>query len=617
MYEIRPESVKTFIEDRSIKLPRFQRKQTWDEKKNFSLLISVFKKFPLGVIVVNKEKSNRLFTKWLLDGRQRRNALMQIQVDPECLYIWARKFIGFKSNDQPSEIEDKYWEKIEKHLGEEQQESNEQDESNVDDNANLDEGDESDNDIAEDDGEKVLVEVREGFRDLELLLEFILLIHKKTKKFSGFSKPFDFTSFIGRLEYVDIINGTKCLNAKKLKTWISGYIADCNDNDTDYKDRVVFYDYIKSRYNFQDNQRLKTKIQRDWTKIIKRFEMLDIIELKLQETKIGFIELNDADARDAQTIFKIINTAGTPLNTPEILSAKPSWNIKINNPSRQLIDEVNVLYKSIGVTQTDVVKWDIAATFLHRIVDMGFIFQNLKYDEKNQFSKKITFGFKLISAIYQKGITKINIDDLSDNNEISWESDIDLIINDLNSIGRILSSNEFYQFFNSWNKSLMDLTSDAISINFTILTYLDWKRKGEPIGNNVNTRKFVKNSIILFDQMIYEYITKQWRGSSDSRISENINNFSAMPDLYVPIPKNNWVNLITGIIENHKINESPLKKEGVDQLLKPILYYYYTLKGQIGPQGIDISIDQDHIMPISLLDNSALINIDLNLTLSD
>lgn len=36
MYEIRPESIKTFITDRNVKLPRFQRKQTWDEKRIFS-----------------------------------------------------------------------------------------------------------------------------------------------------------------------------------------------------------------------------------------------------------------------------------------------------------------------------------------------------------------------------------------------------------------------------------------------------------------------------------------------------------------------------------------------------------------------------------------------------
>lgn len=73
MYEIRPESIKTFIEDTSIKLPRFQRRQSWDAKKNFELCISVFKEFPVCVFLIWRQKQGKL--KWLPDGRQRRNAL--------------------------------------------------------------------------------------------------------------------------------------------------------------------------------------------------------------------------------------------------------------------------------------------------------------------------------------------------------------------------------------------------------------------------------------------------------------------------------------------------------------------------------------------------------------
>jgi len=47
MYEIRPETVKSFIEDRNIKLPRFQRKQTWDDKKTSSFVLVFLKAFPL------------------------------------------------------------------------------------------------------------------------------------------------------------------------------------------------------------------------------------------------------------------------------------------------------------------------------------------------------------------------------------------------------------------------------------------------------------------------------------------------------------------------------------------------------------------------------------------
>src|SRR6185312_5232690 len=116
MYEIRPESIKTFIEDSSIKLPRFQRKQTWDESKNFKLCISLFKEYPIGVTILSLEKYDNKITKWLLDGRQRRNVLLKISEDPENIYLWAKKFIGFKENMQPSEVSDKFWEKIGEYL---------------------------------------------------------------------------------------------------------------------------------------------------------------------------------------------------------------------------------------------------------------------------------------------------------------------------------------------------------------------------------------------------------------------------------------------------------------------------------------------------------------------
>jgi hypothetical protein len=119
MYEIRPESIKTFIEDKTIKLPRFQRKQTWDEKKNFALAISIFKGFPIGVVVINKEFENRKIIKWLLDGRQRRNALIEMLTDPENIYMWGKKFIGIRTSDDVLEIEIKFWKKMEEYLGDE------------------------------------------------------------------------------------------------------------------------------------------------------------------------------------------------------------------------------------------------------------------------------------------------------------------------------------------------------------------------------------------------------------------------------------------------------------------------------------------------------------------
>ena len=117
MYEIRPESLKTFITANNIKLPRFQRKQTWDAKKNFELCISVFKNYPIGVSILSVDESRNSSVRWLLDGRQRRNALKLMFDDPENVYNWAQKFIKFRNGDQPHELQEKYWDKVNDRTG--------------------------------------------------------------------------------------------------------------------------------------------------------------------------------------------------------------------------------------------------------------------------------------------------------------------------------------------------------------------------------------------------------------------------------------------------------------------------------------------------------------------
>lgn len=331
------------------------------------------------------------------------------------------------------------------------------------------------------------------------------------------------------------------------------------------------------------------QIDKDWGKIIDRFDILEMIESKLQETKLGLIELDRANSSDAQTTFKIINTAGTPLSAPEILSAKPSWNKQINNPSNELEIKVKELYNSIGTTtQNFIVKWDIAATFADRIKPAnGFIFQELGYKDKSEFSKKITLGFKLISGVFEGGISKNHIEKLPENQNICWDHNIEKLINDFKTICKLLDDVSFFRFFKSWKKSFMELTSDAIAIDFMLLTYLDWKRKGEPIGTSSKVFQFTKNAIVLFDQLIYEYITRQWRGSSDAIIAENIRKFPSLQDLYQPIEKIKWIDLITSTIDEHKIGSSLLKTNEIDRYLKPILYYYYVLKSQKGPDDFD------------------------------
>ena len=205
MYEIRPESVKSFITDKNIRLPRFQRKQTWDEKKNFELCISLFKEYPLGVTIVNVENKDGINIRWLLDGRQRRNALLKIYEDPENIYKWAKKHIKFKNNSQPDEIREMFWDMINEYV------EYDEDESEA---------------IAEDETDADLTDVLEEYDSdsnyaniqssgLDFLLDIILMIHNKRKNTTGFTKPFDISAYVEKFRYVEIENGKQVISSKK------------------------------------------------------------------------------------------------------------------------------------------------------------------------------------------------------------------------------------------------------------------------------------------------------------------------------------------------------------------------------------------------------------------
>lgn len=422
----------------------------------------------------------------------------------------------------------------------------------------------------------------EALQDLDFLLKILLATHKKTKKFSGFTRPFDFTSFKTSipLEYADNIGGTICLNSKKLTSWMREYKTKCENEEKDYLNKDIFFNYLKERYpiNSRKLPRLQTTIDTNWSEIKERFNIIQMIEDKLTDAKIAFIELDDANSTDAQKSFYIVNQGGQQLTSAEILSAKPRWNKKIKNPSPELKDNVKILYKKMRIEPPEgVVRWDALATFMHRINLLNFIFKKLKYDEKTQFEVKITLGFQLVSAVFIKGVSQHHIEKLSmlDESSINWDSDIENLIKDFNMIGSNLIDDSFFSFFNSWNNPLIQMTSNAVAVTFIILTYLDWKRKNKP-ARGTQYKQFVKNSRVLFDRLIYEWITNRWASSIDTKIKERIKSFSTEPDVYLPIPPTTWEKLIVEIIDDYKINGTPISQNKVDKKIKAILYYYYT-----------------------------------------
>lgn len=578
MYEIRPESVKSFITDKNIKLPRFQRKQTWDDKKNFELCISLFKEYPLGVTIVSVDKKDGINIRWLLDGRQRRNALLKLYEDPENIYKWAKKYIKFKNSSQPDEIKELFWKMINEYIEYDEDES---------DNVTSNEDDTDTTDANEEYEENLTVSSKSS--GLDFLLDIILMIHNKKKSTNGFTKPFDLSGYVERLRYTDIENGVQVLSSQKLKSFIDQYRNGAEKYTPD-----SFYSYIDDTMTITNTDKLKKYIKNNWQSILYRINVIDRLDSILTNSKIGIIEVKEILFADCQKIFNIINTKGEKLTAVEVLSAKPSWNVPVNfnDAPIKMQESVAEFYKTMGINiEQSIVKWDLPATFLER-VGKNFVIQDFDTSNPNELSKALTYGFKLISGIWENGIKKDDIDKLSKDRNIDWLSKYESLVEELHRMFNVIESLPYFKFFKTWRATIMELTNDSIALNFFILAYKDWDRKGKPNGSDSNTRTFVRNCFILWDKLIYEYLTLKWKGSSDSKVGRNILELANTDYAYKPVPAEYWIRLLEEIHDKYTVFGENVSIKN----MKPILYHFYSMKSIAGPES-EYEIEVDHIIP--------------------
>lgn len=511
---------------------------------------------------------------------------------------WAKSFLGYKTNMDEFQIQELFNDKINEYL--------ETDEESVGFDT-VDIADAEDVEEYEDDTEEANIGIA-GEGNLDILLKIVLLSYKKSKHATGFTAPFDFNKYIEGLPYVDA-NGTSTykINGKKVKTFIDEYVKDCDNNDKDYKsDWEVFADYLLSRGTKnpqKTEQSIKTEIKSKWPYILERIEIIEKMDAIMTNCKIGLIEVKGFKPADSQKIFNIINSEGVKLTAAEILSAKTYWNNIITNPSQEMFDAAEELYKNMNIKISEVYRWDIPATLLSRMGD-NVVFKTLSWDsagKKAEFEKKLTLGFKIFAGIYEKGIKKEDIDNMGKNTNINWNQ-AEQTISEIKNVLKLIGDADYFQFLKSWDTTIMELTSDAIALDFFLILYFDWKRKGSPMGSNTKAKQFQKNCFILWDQLIYEYVNKQWRGSSDSLIANNIKKIDNETAVFTPIDTDKWKKLLKEIRDTSTVNDNDVSVA----VMKPILYHMYCLKEIQGPGSVITSIEVDHIIPQSAFKSSAL-----------
>lgn len=584
-YNIIQSNAQAFI-DKNLKLPRYQRKQTWGPEDNFKLCVSIFKGYPIGVVIINYNNGEG----FLLDGRQRKNALTLMKSDPVEVYAWAKKFLGLKDSDNESSVKQKFTDKINHYLQGINFEKSKEDankETPTDEISNND----ISSDFAIEEGIERSISIDTQSKNLEVLVKLILLVHGKFNGLNNLFGHFKFNNYIPfeKLEYVHTKNGEAMINGADLKLHIK-YLID-SKNTTEDK----FTEYVIRRYNLDDKttQKVRDFIHIQWEYFENCFNIIANAEDIINSSQLGIIEIQNARAIDAQNIFSLINKEGTKLTSEELLSARPFWNKQIKEASDSALREARSLYNRMGITPPpSLVYWDVCATFIYRIDPNNFLFKKIDETKEKQFSTKITLGFKLFSGIINGGITGISVSELEKADrtgtlKFNWEKDVEPLIADFNTLINLLCDCEYFRYFLSWKQSISSILGDTRAMEYAILIYKNWYHHGKPLKNKpTELKKFYRDSIILIDKLIYEYLDKQWAGSSFGKVANDIKD-SSFSTRFKVIPVEKWKELLDSLA-----TEECDAPKGAKEAF---LYHYYCIKKMMPITAIDKSYEMDHI----------------------
>ena len=509
-----------------------------------------------------------------MDGRQRKDTFVEMQ-NPENIYHWAKSYLSINNNNLTAgEITDRFCTKLNEYILFEKNEENSESEETTLDVSNI---------VTESEDE-----LYPGLRDL---LDIICTVHPVKGKNSEFGKPFLVKDYKASYTRSDSKTGKDYVDGNRLVTWLGSKINSVSWENLSVEDVLDWYD------NVDDN--LRRSVAKNIGGIRNSVRILQKINNHMNNAQILMIELdNGCNAADSRKIFELINTKGSPLTGAEILSAKPSWNDPVDTDDETLREKIDSLYATLGVEVNDTVKWDIAATFTDCIEkDAGFIlgsvvktnFKQIRANQKKQFEQKMTTGFKLLSGRYMNSLTKNDIDKLPEvlDCEGGW-SHIELQ-SEIASVSKILLWDSGFSKFSRAGIGLWDLLSNTVAMNFLFLVIKKWIAVGKPHSKGNGTRQLITFSRALFDRMFYEHCTGEWKGSSDAKLSSNLNNSGDNPEVQ-PVPEDKWNELIDSLYDEGKI----ASRNAALKIVKSLLYYFTLVR-----QDIDLGegYEVDHIIP--------------------
>lgn len=599
-YKIDSTTLKDYVSDKWIKIPRFQRAKTWNEKQKFELVLSVFKRYPLGCVILCKEKGQNY--KYLIDGRQRYSALQEMLTSPDVVYGWAQKYLCLKKGDKSNDISDKFWEKVRDFTD---YSPNDELESSTDseyeDEDQSEETTDNDSSTSNDDSSDFSDENDDSLGKLLALIQFCNSY--KNANNIGPLYAFEFKKYIANTDkYERILE--KC--GKKGKISSIALLDVINSFSKRYNGQLTkenFVQYVDDEFGFkspEDKNKYVCQQLNDWEGVqLKAIEFYDLFDNILSSNVIAVISVENVGTTDEEKIFNLINSNGTPLTAAEILSSKPDWNKPITVIDETRRDLLSSIYTNVLKTTkpTSFVRWDLPASLpfaLKKNPNFDFLFP-ISMIKDDLASKLITLGFKISSGIILRAIKKEDLDKLGKSSEIN-EDKFATIESDLKKMTISMLNIPYFEVYKSWSLSLNRLIGDAPTLCFIFMAYHMFKIESKPEPSDTNFRLFRRNCIAIVDKLIYEYVRSQWKGSSDSLLSKELASFDNQYSKGMQIEaisEQSWKELLNDICDNGEVNHKPISFG----LVKPLIAHYNALKQLKCDISYDFKPEFDHIIP--------------------
>lgn len=591
-YNISQRSVIEFINDSEIKLPRFQRKSTWKPGQGFELIISMAKEYPMGVVVINREQG----ISWLLDGRQRLSALKDFRNDPNRMYEAAKSYLKFNDTTTDDELKEIFWKRVETYLISMSPDTP---------NNECEPVEFEFQDNTPDEGEYESGIDRERQQEgLKTLLDVIRMAHQRRKidrmssrKYGSWERLFKLDEYLTNLPYQLKKEGFE-INSVQLRKYLLEVGTEANEKRI-HLSPEHFIDKVDEMIKEGKEQKFRDYVSHHWTEMANVIEVIVRSEKIFRNATIGVIMIQNVTPLDAQNIFTKINKGGSPLTTEELNSAKPFWNEVMSGYSSEVDELVRKLYERLNIsTEGKVVKWDLVATLMHRIKDFNIIFERYDPVATSSSSKLDSFpeigtGFKLISAYFTQGISKVKINALENCKDVCWPQTIDSFVLDFNCMCNVLKEDPLFSRLILWKRPLIKLIGESATYEFCSIMLAEWKRLGEPQISGVQRNIFHRNARILFDTLVYEYATGFWKGTGDAKMSNHVKSHETR---FTMTSQERWDSLIEELCKSGQFNGSPVSRSNIE----PLVYYQFVLREIQHPLDSK-KYEIDHTIPKALI----------------